>query len=76
MLQFTATTLIDATPTTIWGILTDAAGYPQWDPGVVRIEGIIDHGQTITAYTKLDPKRAFPAKVQTFNPPHSMTWVG
>ena len=38
-MQFTATTEINAAPETIWRIVTDAAKYPDWDPGIIRIEG-------------------------------------
>ena len=41
MKEYRATTTIEASPETIWTILTDAAGYPEWDPGVDRIEGRI-----------------------------------
>jgi hypothetical protein len=76
MKSFSATTTIKASKDTIWRILTDAPNYPTWDPGVLRIEGTIAPGQTVTAYTKLNPKRAFPAKVTEFVPGQRMTWVG
>ena len=41
MKTFSATTIINASPETIWEILTDAPNYPNWDPGVERIEGTI-----------------------------------
>jgi hypothetical protein len=73
---FSASSTIHASPATIWAILTDAAGYPQWDPGVIRIEGNIAPGEKVTAYTKLSPDRAFPAKVTTFEPNRKMVWIG
>jgi len=73
---FSATTNIKASKETIWKILTDAASYPQWDPGVDRIEGRIAPGEKVTAYTKLNPNRAFPAKVIEFVPGQKMTWSG
>ncbi len=76
MKEFTATTTIAAEPSLIWSILTDAPNYPAWDPTVDRIEGTIDAGNKITAYTKLSPNRAFPVVVSTFNPPHTMVWSG
>jgi hypothetical protein len=76
MKSFNATTTINAPPETIWRILTDAPGYPRWDPGVLRIEGTIASGNKVTAYTKRDPKRAFPAKITEFVPGHKMTWTG
>jgi hypothetical protein len=76
MKVFSATTTIEASPEAIWAILTNAAGYPEWDPGVDRIEGRIAPGEKITAYTKLSPGRAFPAKVTEFVPGRKMTWTG
>jgi hypothetical protein len=76
MFQFSATTTINASPDRIWKILTDAPGYPTWDPGVLRIEGEIAPGKKVTAYTKAAPKRAFPAVVGNFEPGRKMTWTG
>ena len=75
-MEFSATTTIEASPETIWAILIDAPGYPQWDPGVERIEGRIALGEKIKAFTKLTPGRAFPAKVTEFVPGQKMTWAG
>jgi len=75
MKVFQATTTIAAAPETIWAILTNASGYPEWDPGVERIEGRIAPGEKITAYTKLSPDRAFPVTVTTFEPGRKMVWA-
>ena len=76
MRAYSATTTINASPETIWGLLTDAEGYPNWDPGMDRIEGTIAPGEKITVYTKLSPDRAFPVKVTEFVPGQRMTWAG
>lgn len=76
MKNFSATTNIKASPDVIWKILTDAPNYPTWDPYAIRIEGTIADGQSITAYTKLSPDRAFPVKVTDFVPNQRMSWVG
>ena len=76
MKEYSATTLIAASPETIWAILIDAPRYPEWDPGVDRIEGTIAAGEKITAYTKLSPGRAFPVKVTEFVPGKKMIWSG
>jgi hypothetical protein len=74
MKEFRASTTIQASPETIWAILTDAPAYPEWDPGVDRIEGRIAPGEKLTAYTKLSPGRAFPVTVTEFVPGQKMTW--
>lgn len=76
MFSYSGTTTIHAPQETIWRILTDAPGYPRWDPGVVRIEGTIAPGEKLKAFTRRDPKRAFPAKVTQFAPGEKMTWTG
>lgn len=76
MKEFSASTLINATPEAVWAILTDAASYPDWDPGMIRLEGTIGLGEKITAYTKISPDRAFPVTVSSMSPNQSMTWTG
>lgn len=74
MKAFSTTTEINATPERIWAILTDAAKYTEWDPGMLRLEGIIAPDQTLTIYTKVTPKRAFKPKVSEFEPNRKMVW--
>ena len=76
MKEYSAKTTIDASPETIWAILIDGQRYPEWDPGVDRIEGKIAPGETLKAYSKLSPGRAFPAKVTEFVPGKKMVWSG
>jgi hypothetical protein len=76
MRNFSATSNIKASKETIWKILTDAPNYPAWDPGVIRIEGRIAPGERLTAYSTINPNRAFPAKVTEFVPGQKMTWTG
>lgn len=76
MKRFSATANIIASPDTIWEIITDAKHYPDWDPGIVRIEGTIARGEKIKAISKLNPKKAFPVTVTDFDPGYRMTWTG
>jgi hypothetical protein len=76
MKVFSTRTIINASPERIWAILTDAAAYPEWDPGMERLEGRIAAGEKVKAFTKLQPGRAFPAKVTEFVPGRSMKWTG
>lgn len=76
MKSFEAGIVINAAPSRIWSILTDAARYPEWDPGVVRIEGNIAPGERLRIFTKLSPGRAFPVRVENFTPNTSMVWSG
>ena len=71
-----ATATIAADPATIWSILTDAAGYPDWDSGVVRIEGTIADGEKIKLVSEVDPGRTFTLKVADVRPGEGMRWSG
>jgi hypothetical protein len=74
MKEFSATTTINASTDLIWKILTDAPSYPEWDPGMDRIEGTIRLGEKLTIYTKLDPEKAFRVTVSDIASRQSMTW--
>ncbi|MEM7111400.1 MAG: SRPBCC domain-containing protein [Chloroflexota bacterium] len=76
MIFFTATANIQASAETIWAILTDGERYPEWDPWADKIEGTIAPGETIKAFSKLSPGRAFPAKVTGFDVGKRMEWTG
>jgi uncharacterized protein YndB with AHSA1/START domain len=44
--------VIDAAPQEIWAVLEDPHHFPRWWPGVVRVEGVSDHGWTHVHTTK------------------------
>ncbi len=74
--SFEAQSSIHATPDAIWAILTDGAHYPDWDSGVIRVEGKVAAGETIKVVSSVNPDRTFPVKVTSFEPNRSMTWSG
>ena len=76
MKSYEATAVIGAAPDQIWAILTDAPSCPNWDSGVVRVEGRIAPGEKIKVVSKVNPGRAFPVKVTESTPARSMTWSG
>jgi hypothetical protein len=73
---YEADATINATPTAIWAILTDASAYSRWDSGVVRVEGEIGPGNTIKVISKANPGRTFPVTVTEFTPGRKMVWSG
>jgi uncharacterized protein YndB with AHSA1/START domain len=75
MKSYRASVEIDAPRETVWRILADADGYPEWDPGMDHIEGRIALGKKVKFFTKLDPDRAFPVKVTTFEPGKMMVFT-
>lgn len=76
MKTFESTSEISAPSEALWALLTDAAGFPSWNPTVDRIEGRIALGEKIKVHAKISPGRAFPVKVTEFVPPERMVWVG
>ncbi len=67
---------IHASPQTIWKLLIDAPRYASWNTTVDRVEGSIEPGKTIKVFVKVNPGRAFPVKVTTFEPGRRMVWSG
>jgi hypothetical protein len=76
MKHYEASSMIRATPETIWEILTDGPSYSTWDNGVVRVEGRILSGETIKVVSEANPDRTFPVKVSGWQPGVSMEWSG
>ena len=75
MKVYIASTTIQAPAEKVWGILTDAAGYPAWDLTMVRIEGKLALGETVKFFTKLSAQ-AFPVKVTAFEPNRKLVLTG
>lgn len=75
-MRYSATTTINASPDTIWAILADAAGYPDWDPGIDHVEGTLAAGESVKFFTVIDPSQAFAVKVTTFEPGAKMVLTG
>jgi hypothetical protein len=76
MKVYDADSTIEATPETVWAILTDASGYTRWDSGVEHVEGRIAPGEKIKVTSKSNPGRAFPVRVSEFEPARRMVWSG
>ena len=76
MESYESTALIEADPSAIWAILTDAGAYPSWDSGVIAAEGRIEPGAKLKVTSEANPKRAFPVKVTELRPGELMTWTG
>ena len=74
MKTYSATTEINASPETVWGILTDSSKFTEWDPGMKSIEGNIAPGEKLTIYAHIAPNRAFKVTVSEFEPNRKMVW--
>ena len=67
---------IEASAEAIWAILIDGASYPDWDSGVISVEGTIAAGEKITVTSEANPKRGFAVTVSEFTPNERMVWTG
>jgi hypothetical protein len=76
MKYYESDALIEAAPAIIWTVLMDGARYPDWDSGVVRVDGDIAEGQRIKVWSEVSPGRAFPVKVRVSADGSAMTWTG
>lgn len=65
---------IQATPKTIWEILTNAENYPKWNSTIISIDGKIATGEKIKLKSYLDPKRVFKLSFKVFEPEKRLIW--
>jgi len=65
---------IEADPSIIWALLTNAADFPRWNSTVLSIDGTIAPGKGIALVSTLAPKRTFKLKVKEFLPETTLVW--
>ncbi len=75
MKVYEAKILIRAPRDRIWTLLTDAPGFPAWNPTVQKIDGTIALGEKITLHVP-GTKRAFKLAVTELVPLQRMVWTG
>jgi uncharacterized protein YndB with AHSA1/START domain len=78
MHEFITKATIQAAPEKVWDILTHTAGYAEWNPEIVGIEGRMALGERIRARVKISGGaiRVVPMRVTVFEPPARMEWTG
>ncbi|MCB9692370.1 MAG: SRPBCC domain-containing protein [Alphaproteobacteria bacterium] len=64
-MRFHVKSHIDADPRTVWSLLTDVAGYTSWNTTVVKVDGEIAPGASLSLTSAVDPKRAFALTVES-----------
>lgn len=74
MTAYSVKRTIAAEPQAIWDLLTDAAGYPDWNPAVIKIDGEIREGERIRLTSIVNPDREFKLTVSDVQAPHRMVW--
>ncbi|MEM7341541.1 MAG: SRPBCC domain-containing protein [Actinomycetota bacterium] len=65
---------IGATPERVWGLLTDADSWMEWNPTIVRIVGPIRQGHKVELVSTVNPKRTFKLTVDEISAPRRMVW--
>jgi hypothetical protein len=65
---------IQAAPSQVWALLTNASDFPRWNSTVQKIEGNIALGQKIQLRTTIAPERLFKLNVSQFIPNQRMVW--
>ena len=65
---------IDASPESIWALLTDVDSFKSWNSTIVDLTGNIAPGEKIQLRSTLAPERTFKLKVKEFEPPNRLSW--
>jgi uncharacterized protein YndB with AHSA1/START domain len=78
MKEYTSTSMIRASQGAVWALLTDGAGYREWNPEIVQLDGRIARGERITAHVRLGDGavRRVPLRVSALEAPNRMEWTG
>ena len=66
---------IRASAEKVWGLLTDAEGFPRWNSTVASIEGRIREGERLLLRVP-GTKRTFTPRVSDVVPNRHMAWTG
>ncbi len=65
---------IQAGPSIIWALLTNASDFPRWNSTVISIDGNITKGGKIQLKSNLNPKRVFKLSVKEFEAGKRLVW--
>lgn len=60
----------------VWGVLTDFASYPEWNPHIRRVLGTVKQGARIALHSQPPGGRMIVMRptVVTWEPPHELRW--
>jgi hypothetical protein len=69
---------IEAPPERVWGVLTDFAAYPEWNPFIRRVSGRAEVSERLVV--RMQPSGArgmtFRPTVTKIEPNHELRWLG
>ena len=77
MKEYTTTSIINASPETVWTVLTDGASYHEWNPEIIAIDGRFADGATVKAHVRLGDGavRKLPQRVTLVERSMRMEWT-
>ena len=60
----------------VWGVLTDFAAYPDWNPHIRRVLGTVEQGSRIALHSQPPGGRLIVMRptVVAWEPPHELRW--
>ena len=76
MRYYEAGSFIEATPEQVWPVLSDTDAWPDWDSGVIKVDGRLALGQKLSITASVTPGRAFRVKVVQLSEREQMVFVG
>jgi uncharacterized protein YndB with AHSA1/START domain len=65
---------IQAIPSIVWALLTNAEDYPRWNSTIISMKGEIREGGQIELKSTLDEKRTFKLKIKDYVPETTLVW--
>ncbi|MEL6194167.1 MAG: SRPBCC domain-containing protein [Bacteroidota bacterium] len=66
--------IIQADPSVVWGLLTNASDFTRWNSTIVSLEGEIRENAKIRLKSTLDESRTFKLKVKELLPEQKLVW--
>lgn len=73
-LSYTVACDIDADPSRVWRLLTDAEGFTRWNSAVSRLDGPIAADRRLSLQVPIAPGRTFTPRVSVFDVERRMVW--
>ncbi|MEM8901572.1 MAG: SRPBCC domain-containing protein [Bacteroidota bacterium] len=66
--------IIQADPSIVWDLLSNAQDFPRWNSTIISLEGEIIENAKIRLKSTLDESRTFKLKVKEFLPEQKLVW--
>jgi hypothetical protein len=75
--QIETSVAIAAPPAQVWAVLSDGASYPDWNPVMRRLDGLLAVGQRLTLQSRMGARTfTFRPTVLEATPERCLRWLG